>query len=395
MRVAVNCLNLDASFVGGLNTFTQGMLQGFSAAANGHQFRLYATSENLPLFEAVMSAKCFEVIVMDARTHSLRRDVCRASLLSLSERVYENTSNFVFRGLRESMDDHADIIYTPSVVLQYFDSRKPSVLSMHDIQHVHHPEFFSWPRRLSRHVTYGLSARHAGFLQASSEFIKQDFLRHFDCISAERIVVIPEGVDVEAFAAAKDTSALRTRYDIPERYLFFPAQFWPHKNHLILLRALERIKAVRGTPIPLVLTGGKYGAASDVFRFLAEHSMDYVHYLGKVPFSDLVGLYQGAAFLVMPSLHESSSLPILEAAAAGTPVIASRIPPNEELGKVLQLNLFDPRDPGDLAAVLMRLWEDESTATEQAAQNRLKITCYSWESAATQYLRLFEGIVNS
>jgi glycosyltransferase involved in cell wall biosynthesis len=118
--------------------------------------------------------------------------------------------------------------------------------------------------------------------------------------------------------------------------------------------------------------------------------MNYVHYLGRVPFTDLVGLYQKAAFLVMPSLHESNSLPVLEAAAAGTPVIASRIPPNEELARVLHLNLFDPLNQEELEALLLQLWEDEPAAVAQAVHNRRNVTSYSWDSSAVQYLQLFE-----
>jgi glycosyltransferase involved in cell wall biosynthesis len=121
--------------------------------------------------------------------------------------------------------------------------------------------------------------------------------------------------------------------------------------------------------------------------------MDYVSYLGKVAFDDLVGLYQRAAFLVMPSLHESNSLPILEAAASGTPIIASRIPPNEELACVLDLNLFDPLNSEELEEVLLRLWENDSTTAAQVIKNRERISLYSWENAAEQYLRLFADIL--
>jgi glycosyltransferase involved in cell wall biosynthesis len=95
----------------------------------------------------------------------------------------------------------------------------------------------------------------------------------------------------------------------------------------------------------------------------------------------------------MPSLHESNSLPILEAAAAGTPIIASRIPPNEELAHVLDLNLFDPLDSEQLERVLLPLWEDGFAATSQAIKNRERIRLYSWENAAEQYLRLFADIL--
>jgi glycosyltransferase involved in cell wall biosynthesis len=151
---------------------------------------------------------------------------------------------------------------------------------------------------------------------------------------------------------------------------------------------------IYGLRIPLVLTGGKDTAASTVLGYVADQSMDYVCYLGKVPFEDLVGLYQRAAFLLMPSLHESNSLPILEAAAAGTPIIASRIPPNEELALVLDLNLFDPRNSEELEKVLLRLWEDGSAAASQVTKNLERIRLYSWENAAKRYLGLFADILN-
>ncbi|MGC2530314.1 MAG: glycosyltransferase family 1 protein [Candidatus Acidiferrum sp.] len=395
MRIGINCLNLDPSFVGGLNTFTRGLLEGFIKTANGHQFRLYATSKNEHLFESLRNQKSFQVIALDDLTQTLRKGLCRASLLLFSEKVYESTSNLAFREIRKLMDQDADILYTPSTVLQCFNSRKPTVLSMHDIQHVHYPEFFSWPRRLSRRITYGLSAGHAHFFQASSEFSKRDLLRHFQCISADQITVIPEGVRVEEFSAPANIASVCDRYAIPERFLLYPAQLWLHKNHITLLRALKRIEIRLGLKIPLVLTGGKYSGASRVLSYIADQSMNYVHYLGRVPFADIVGLYQKAALLVMPSLHESNSLPVLEAAAAGTAVIASRIPPNEELSQVLRLNLFDPLDQDALEELLVLLWEDASGAAAQAIHNRKLISLYSWESAAKHYLQLFERAINA
>lgn len=390
MRVAINCLRLEPSFVGGLNTYTRGVLQGFANTANGHEFRIYVTSGQLGILELFRNRKNFEVIVVDEWIQFLRKTVCRTALLSLNEQIYEATSNLIFRGIGEFMERDADLVYTPCTVLQYFNSQLPNVLSMHDIQHVHYPEFFIWPRRLSRRITYGLSARRVQFLQASSEFSKQDFLRHFRSISPDQIAVIPEGVRVEDFAIPVDADRLLDKYAIPKRFLLYPAQLWLHKNHMTLLQALKQIESKHRLRIPLVLTGGKYSSASKVLGYIADQSMTYVHYLGRVPFTDLAGLYQKATLLAMPSLHESNSLPVLEAAAAGTPIVASRIPPNEELGRVLQLYLFDPLNQAELEGLLLRLWEDEPARLAQAIHNRKNISFYSWENAARQYLQLFE-----
>jgi len=395
MRVGINCLQVDPSFVGGVTSYTVGLLQGFAHVRNGCRFRVYVTAENQHLFETLRTHDHFGVVVTDGPGLSLKRTICRATSLLSSRSLYKLATDLAFKLPREMMDAECDLIYTPTATLQWFDSHKPTVLSMHDIQHVHYPEFFSWARRLSRRITYGLSAKYATYFQASSQFIKDDLLNQFREVTPEQIEVIPEGVAIEEFAGPRATETLAVRYSLPEQFLFYPAQFWPHKNHLTVLRALKHMETKDGLKIPLVLTGGKFSAAPKIFDFIADQSMDYVHYLGKVPFEDLVALYQKASFLITAALYEASSLPILEAAAAGTPIIASRTPPNQEASRVLQLNLFNPLDPEELARLILALWKDDKTASAQAAYNRQHITVYSWKNAARKYVHFFERIVGS
>jgi glycosyltransferase involved in cell wall biosynthesis len=395
MRIGINCVQVDPFSVGGVNTYTLGLLEGFANAGNGHQFQVYASQANQHLFGQFRKLKNFDVLVVDDRLLDAKRRTCRAALLSWSKGVYKFTSNFLFEDIRKLADAESDILYTPTTVLQWFNNRKPTVVSMHDIQQVHHPEFFSWSRRLSRKITYGLSARHANYLQASSQFIKEDLLAHFRELSPEQVEVITSGVTIERFATPSAMDNLRDRYGLPERFLFFPAQLWPHKNHITVLRALKQIETKNGLKIPLVLTGGRFTAAPKIFEFIADQSMGYVLYLGKISSEDMVALYQKAAFMITATLHESSSLPILEAAAAGTPIIASKIPPLEELAEALQLNLFDPLDVDGLARLIFDLWNDEKTVSAQAAANRQQIALYSWENTASKYLRFFEKILSS
>jgi glycosyltransferase involved in cell wall biosynthesis len=395
MRVGINCLDVNPSFVGGVTTYVFGLLEGFAAAGNGCRFRAFTTERNQHLFEQFRNRDQFEIVVLADSLFSLRNSIGRAASLSSSSGLYKFTSDLAFENIRELMDAESDVVYTPTPVLKCFNSRRPTVLSMHDIQHLHHPEFFSWPRRLSRNVTYGLSARHATYFQASSDYIKEDLLSHFPWLSPEQIEVIPSGALIETFATRAAGKSLLEGYGLAERFLFFPAQLWPHKNHLTVLKALKQIETKHGAKIPLVLTGEKFSAAPQIFKFIEEQSMGYVRYVGKVPLENVVALYQKAAFMITATLHESSSLPILEAAAAGAPIIASRIPPIEELGQVLQLNLFDPLDVDGLARLIFALWHDERTASAQADYNREHIGFYSWENTARKYLRLFERIVNS
>lgn len=391
MRIGIDCLRTDPDYVGGLHTYIFGLLDGFAAAGERHRFQLYVTDDNRQPFARYAALENFEVGAVNGGWFGRRQKLCRAALLARNPEWYRRVSDGLFRPLRETMDAASDLIYTPTVSLLCFDHRQPTLLSMHDIQYLHYPEFFSWPRLRNRRITCGLSAACAHYFQASSEFIKQDMLAHFPCISSEQIAVIPEGVKFEDFSAPRGTAALEP-YRLPERFLFLPAQMWPHKNHLTVLRALRRLERLHAVKVPLVMTGMRYSAASAIFRFLADQGMDYVRYLGVVPFETLVALYQRAALVVSPGHYESNSLPVLEAAAAGTAVLASRIPPNQELAGTLQLNLWNPLDDAALARLIFDLWRDEGRCRAQAAANRARISRFSWENAARQYLSLMERI---
>jgi glycosyltransferase involved in cell wall biosynthesis len=395
IKIGINCLQVDPSYVGGVTTYVLGLFQGFAAVGAHCRFRLFVTSGNAKVFNRFRGYSNFEIVVVNDRFLALKSHVSRAALLSRNSGVVRAASDMAFRGLREMMEAESSVVYTPTPVLRYFNGNRPSVLTMHDIQHLHHPEFFSWPQLLSRKLTYDLSARHAHYFHANSQFTKLDLLKHFRWLSEGQVEVIPPGVSLDDFSVSTELSEVRDKYRLPERFLFCPAQLWPHKNHITVLKALKQIEAKAGLKIPLVMTGAQYSAGSTVLDFVADHSMLYVHYLGKVAFKDLVALYRMAAFMITASLHESSSFPILEAAAAGTPIIASRIPPFEEFAKVLQINFFEPLDINGLAALIVELWSNPIAAASQASVNRERISFYSWENTARKYIQLFERAASS
>jgi glycosyltransferase involved in cell wall biosynthesis len=394
MRIGINCISLDKNYAGGINTFTFGLLDGFARVRGMHSFIVFVNSDNQPLFQRWTGVSNFKFVTVGAGAIKMRKLLRRFSVVFGSAALYRWCSNFLFNSVIQLMDDQCDLIYTPTTVLLSYNSRAATVLSMHDIQQYHFPGFFSWNERAVRRLTYPLSTQFATHLQASSDFVKRDLLEHFHALSEEKITVIPEGVDIEAFSRHGETAAPHD-YAVPDRFLFFPAQLWPHKNHITVLKALRRLRDESGLIIPLVLTGADYSAAPAIREFIKTNSMDFVHLLGKVPFEMLVSLYHRAAFLITAVLYESSSLPVLEAAASGTPIIASRTPPNEQLGSILRLNLFAPHDDVALAELLLQLWSDPTIGALQAKYNSEHVAYYSWENAAIRYLALFETVTSA
>ena len=160
-----------------------------------------------------------------------------------------------------------------------------------------------------------------------------EFAAYFSNLPLQKIIiVIPEGVLISPAFSKTPERDVRAHYGIPERFLFYPAQLWPHKNHITIFKALTQLKS-SGINIPLVLTGARFTGSDDLLSYLKAGEPNNIHYLGVVPYPDIIALHRAARFLVTASLYESSSIPILEACAAGTPIIASAAPALRRAGK--------------------------------------------------------------
>jgi glycosyltransferase involved in cell wall biosynthesis len=395
VRVGINCLRIFPAYKGGVNSFTFGLLDGFTRIGEMHQFRIFATPWNRELFEKYETVSHFRVIEIDESDHRRLRAVHSRLPLPLKRRLPLGAPNRVLQSRHaDALAHEADVLYVPYVppprLFPFPDV--PTVYSIHDIQQVHFPEFFTAEELVEREAAFAKCVEHAAVVQASSRYMQFDFCEHFPKLNRDNVEVIPEGVDIDLFSRRRAENDVVRRYDLPESFLFMPAQLWPHKNHLTILRAVARLKE-RGLVVPLVLTGAEYSAAPDIFGFVEDNDLkEQVFYLGVVPFEDVIALYQQARFLITAALYESSSIPILEAAAAGTPIIAGRTPPNEELAEHLEMRLFAVTDDEELTSVLEEAWADEETAGAQAATNSVGIQRYSWDNAARMYIELFERL---
>ena len=136
---------------------------------------------------------------------------------------------------------------------------------------------------------------------------------------------------------------VRNKYHLPDRYLFYPAQFWLHKNHLRLVEAF-RLVADRFTDVHLVLTGMKANDYPRVMAKIAELSLTgRVLHLGYIDYEDMAGIYKLSAMLIMPTLFESVSMPVYEAFALKVPVCAANVVAlPEQIGDAGVL--FDPNE---------------------------------------------------
>jgi glycosyltransferase involved in cell wall biosynthesis len=201
------------------------------------------------------------------------------------------------------------------------------------------------------------------------------------------------------FQADEDESelqAVRVRLKLPENFLFYPAQFWPHKNHLRLIEAFREVVA-EFPNLNLVLTGksspkGKRDEYAAVMRAINDIGLsDRVCHLGYVEQHSLRAIYQLATALIMPSLFESVSIPIYEAFQVGTPVAASGI-----LGIPEQVGeaglLFDPTSVASIRGAILRIARDPEAARRLGKKGRDRMASMTPERYGGQLQSLLSAL---
>jgi glycosyltransferase involved in cell wall biosynthesis len=251
-----------------------------------------------------------------------------------------------------------------------FESGVPYVMAVHDLQHRLHPEFpevsanGEWE---SREYLFRNGIENALTVLVDSEVGREDVLNFYgDVISSERTRVLPflPAPYLDATASASGATVARERLDLPERFLFFPAQFWPHKNHVRVVQALAKIRAERAVDVEVVMCG----SASDPIRAsvldevrrtaAAEGIEDLVHILGYVEDDLMAPLYAASRGVLLPTFFGPTNIPILEAWGMGRPVLSSDLRGiREQCGDAAVL--VDPTSVQAIADGIHSLWSDD------------------------------------
>lgn len=180
-------------------------------------------------------------------------------------------------------------------------------------------------------------------------------LVHYYRLNPDNVAVVPFPTPTFSHGDAIAPDEVAQRLEITRPYVLYPAQFWPHKNHVGLLRGLDLLRREHGIALDAIFVGNDVGNAAHVRAVAQELGLsESVHFPGFVSRADLTALYRGAVALVFASFFGPDNVPPLEAFALGCPVVAARVDGAEEqLGDAAQL--FDPTRPGELAQALADL----------------------------------------
>jgi glycosyltransferase involved in cell wall biosynthesis len=281
-----------------------------------------------------------------------------------------------------------DVVHSPTPLLVP-SRRARSIVTIHDLFFLDRPAAIRAEIRRDYAALAREHARRADAILAVSETTARDAAERLD-VRDDRITVIHPGVD-ERF---RDGSATADGEPPRSPYLLTVATQEPRKNLPRLLEAIA-ILVRRGWDGRLVIAGGPGLDTREVDERIERFGLHAkVEKLGYVDSARLPALYRRARGLVLASLWEGFGLPLLEAMASGTPVVASDIPVHREVAG--DAALFVPSsDPDAIAGGIERLWSDESLRSGLVTAGRERVARFSWECSARKAIDLYRRVGGS
>lgn len=270
----------------------------------------------------------------------------------------------------------------------------PSLVTVLDLMHRYEPRFpevSAWGRSRSLERHYRNISRWARGVLVDS-VIGQSHMHESYGMPLSKIHVLPY-IPPRYIYESKGGDNFDDRYVLPAKYIFYPAQFWTHKNHLKLLQAVAAVKK----PFPdihLVLTGSQKNAYLSVLNEINRLKLNHqVTLLGHVTDADLPEIYRRARALVMPTFFGPTNIPPLEAMALGCPVAVSNIyGMPEQVGEAALL--FNPESVEEMSDCILRLWSDDNLCSELAMKGRIRDKAWRAASFNNRFSAIVSDLLN-
>ena len=284
-----------------------------------------------------------------------------------------------------------DLLHGMAFVTPFF-APSPTIVTIFDLSFMYYPE--RYPRLQQRYLATqaARSCRQARRVITIAESGRQD-VHHFFKIPLEQIDVVYPGVDA-VYRPLPDAAvaAFRREKALPESFILHVGTLQPRKNIPVLLEAL----ALMGdAALPLLLVGGTGWMFDEIFARVERLGLqDRVHFMGYVPDDELPLWYNAATLLAFPSVYEGFGLPILEAMACGTAVIAANTSSMPEAAGDAG-ELFDPHNPAELAERMVSVLADPTRMATMRTRGFAHAQKFSWERAGRETAVVYQKVLET
>ncbi|SFC75071.1 glycosyltransferase [Butyrivibrio sp. YAB3001] len=273
------------------------------------------------------------------------------------------------------------------------DLTTPFIYSLWDLGHRILPSFPDTTKPAYRwkglDEQYSRLLGKASYILTGNETGKKEILENYN-VMADKIRIVPFPVTFFCYGPEE-----KPKLELPDKYFFYPAQFWPHKNHICIIEALELLRKENGIDAHVLFTGSDKGNKQYVADMAKEHGVDdLVHFGGFVTYEEMKYIYTHAEGMIFASVSGPNNIPPIEAVYLECPLIISDIPGHQEqMGEGIMY--FNGYKPSELAAHMKKLLSDPSEkkaviVRQQSIRN--EIVNYSYSEQMAKILDEFKVI---
>ncbi|MFZ2154482.1 MAG: glycosyltransferase family 1 protein [Candidatus Moraniibacteriota bacterium] len=287
--------------------------------------------------------------------------------------------------------DRPDVLWMPMHNLPLVRRKKlKTVVTVHDLAFKQFPKTFPKKDLFQLNFLTDLAIKKATKIIAVSESTKNDILKFYPGVEADKVRVIYHGFDRDLYEKKfypEFIAETLKKYKLKEnKYLLYVGAIQPRKNLVTLIKAFEIFKKENKNNIKLVIAGGKAWCWEDTILAVENSAVkDSIVLTGRIHFDELAVLQQQANVFVFPSLYEGFGIPILEAFATGTPVICAKNSSLVEVGGNA-VEYFESSNVRELADKISTVTANYQLQETMIKAGYLQLDKFSWEKCARETL---------
>ena len=369
MNIGINFTGLIPEKIGGMEKYMRAMVHYIPLLSDSHTLFVFLRSETMNEIQESKNVK--KVCVRNTPAPDC-----------VDGEIHQ---------LITELDIH--IWFSPLLILDPLNPGIPAVYCVPDIQHEYYPEFFSEDVLEWRHKYFEHSAKLADAIFTISDYSKMTLVEKYN-VSPDKIHVTwldcPTYFTIDK--AFRHSEYVKTEYNLPDRYILFPANTWPHKNHITLIKALESYHSCYGSPPDLVLTGYESDAHAALLRAIKNSVVkEKIHFLGYVDKDHMPAIYKNASCLVFPSMYEGFGIPLVEAMRTECPIIAANNTTMKEIAGDAAI-YFDTMDEIELSVCIKYMMNEKQLGKALIEKGKKRTELFSFEKCAEKTLRVMEDI---
>ena len=288
---------------------------------------------------------------------------------------------------------HNFLLGTKSDIYHFFNFTIPKNIKGKVIITIYDTVFFSAPETMGDMKAiseYKYAAERSDLIITISESAKSDIIKHFN-VDEKKIQIVTPGIDLQKYSynyTDIELENVRKKYDLPQNYILYLGTIEPRKNIERIVKAFKKYKKEVKDDLKLVIVGNKGWKYENIMKLIESMGTDII-ITGYIDEEDKIPIYKLAQFFAFPSLYEGFGMPVLEAMAAGVPVVTSNVSSLPEVAGDAAI-LVDPLSEDEIFEAYKKILSDKQLQREMIEKGLEQAKKFQWKKSVEVLEKVYE-----